>query len=103
MQGFADSRSRLELFLAGDGRSGGGERPTTFDVDFDNAGSEFGDVVDVVDDPPAESSEAGIRSELKAKHGPAMERARARGDGEKGEGLKWEEFGDLTDGADDGE
>lgn len=103
MQGFADSRSRLEVFLAGDGRNGGSERPTAFEVDFDDAGSEFGDIVDVVDDLPSESSEAAIALDLKAEDGAAMERARARGVGKKEEGLKWEEFEDVADGAEDGE
>ncbi|CAN0121221.1 unnamed protein product [Ectocarpus sp. 6 AP-2014] len=56
MQGFADSRSRLELFLAGDG---GSEGRNAFDVGFDagsTAADEFGDVGDVVD---ADSSSSG--------------------------------------------
>lgn len=96
MQGFVDSRSRLELFLAGDGRSGTPERPTAFEVDFDDAGSEFGDVVD---DPPSESAQAEIGSELKTEDGAAVERKGGRG-GEEQEALTWEDFGDVADGAD---
>ncbi|CAM9340742.1 unnamed protein product [Ectocarpus sp. 4 AP-2014] len=56
MQGFADSRSRLELFLAEDGVGGGRK---ALDVGFDGgstAADEFGDVVDVVDADSSSSS-----------------------------------------------
>lgn len=59
MQGFADSRSRLELFLAGDG---GSEDRNALDVSFDagsTADDEFGDVVDVVDADSSSSSSSG--------------------------------------------
>lgn len=98
MDDFADSRSRLELFLAGDGRSGGGvESPTAFDVDFDagsSTTSEFGDVVDV---PTTEASEAESASELKTEGEAAME---GGGEGKGVEALARTGFGDVADGVD---
>lgn len=107
MRGFVDSRSRLELFLAGGDRgdrSEGGASPalTSLDVDFDasSSSSEFGDVVEAVDVPISDSDFKAAKSlEAGAEGGRAVAEDGA-GEGEYGWARVLEDMADGADGAD---
>ncbi|CAM9497053.1 unnamed protein product [Ectocarpus fasciculatus] len=103
MQGFADSRSRLEGFLAGDSGGGG---PKALDVGFDvgSTADEFGDVVDVVDvdssSPSFESVEDTEDGEAGSEVGGVA--AEGRGDEAVQAAMGEEEGGDIGQGDIDG-
>lgn len=91
-----DSRSRLELFLAGGGRSGGSKTPTALDVNFDASGmSEFGDVADAVEVSPSDSdSQAAGAVGAEAEDGGAAGAKDGAGQGEDGWAKVLEEMGE---------
>eukprot|EP00752_Nemacystus_decipiens_P009944 g8867.t1 len=107
-RGFVNSRSRLELFLAGGDRGGGSKGPTALDVDFDTSGiHEFGDVVNAAEVPPPDSdSEAAkvldVEEEAEAEGGGAAAAVKnGAGQEEYGWAKVLEEMAEHADRTDD--
>lgn len=99
MKGFADARSRLEVFVAGDG---GREGPKASDVDFDvgsTAADEFGGVLDVVDaDSPPSSLESAEDTEDSEEDSEVDGVAEGRGEEAVLSAMGEEEGGDVGQG-----